>query len=256
MFLAVVMAGAACAAVPSTCFLPEALRSPLILTGCSVALATLLALWATRAGARSAVWFLAAGPVAGCINSGLSFALIEAANGREDIPSNFLAAALLGSVFAVPLGLLWGGAMYSAWATVRHIVPHAHDAPDRVAVRLGAWLAAVGGCGALALREPWPLAATATGAAMILSGVARLQMRARWLQMVREGKLDSWLIQERLEAPEVPLRPIESSRPLPDGILVWHRPSPGGPYRQGGAEPRLALVHRLDAELEQGRQRA
>lgn len=147
---------------------------------------------------------LGLGIVLGVLNSGLSLAAVHAIT--EGPGRGVVAAFFLGSVFGSFLGGFWGlvfGLGYAplvALAATQRQRPTAEDL-DVALLASGATLLAAAGLRHLAIPDPaWiPLAAAAAGVLAIARGGVAFVARRHFLERVRGGAVEGWLV---LPAPD------------------------------------------------------
>lgn len=205
--------------------------------------------------------------VAAILNSPLSFSAVCIATVEPEallfIPVGFVFATVFGSVFAVPLGVIFG-ATFSVLAVSVYRSCHdpALEAPEQTLRSCGAWLFLVGSSCYLVSRmfhsgtalDPMVVSGVQTlstsiaivGAAASAFAHEALWTRRCWLRQVRLGLRPGWDVveldgftQESLKS----LQPLLSSTQPLRHVLVRRRPGiERGAYRTGDQIEPIAKV--------------
>jgi hypothetical protein len=207
---------------------------------------------------KSALRRCALAPLFGVANAGIALTGVSVAESYGFSIVGVLFGSLFASVYAVPLGVLFGAAFtIPILATVRAKAAPSYDLVDRVCVVVGVFTACAGVLGiavdramaysphAGAVRLAAPLAACALGAALALAAFVRRAARARWLRAVATGAVRDWRILDRTEEhDDAELVPFDGPAYLCDAVLVRAAPPQASPYRSRAMWNAYALVRR------------
>ncbi|MCZ7678545.1 MAG: hypothetical protein M5U28_07125 [Sandaracinaceae bacterium] len=194
---------------------------------------------------------LGASVVAGALCAGPTFVLTMLIDGERIELGALVLAVILGAFYGAPLGAVLG-TVYAIVIGAGRALTARRSCADLdltlVAGGLG-WMLVGAGCGLLPLASEslalagsggWALALAGCAAAAV--GVARVELRRRFVANVRAGRVPGWSIEPRAEGAAAipPLFPFGGS----DALVISHEVVAEGPFRSGGGRRAWAAVPR------------
>lgn len=194
---------------------------------------------------------LGASVVAGAVCAGPTFVLTMLIGGERIEPGALILSVVLGAFYGAPLGAVLGAVYAVVIGSGRALTARGSCADLDLTLLVGGlgWMLVGAGCGLLPLASTSLALAGSGGRVLALAGcaaaalgVARVELRRRFVARVRAGLVPGWSIEPRGEGAAAipPLFPFGGS----DALVVSQEAAAHGPFRTGGGRRVWAAVSR------------